>query len=224
MIYGSTRVWWENSLIITKMATSKDTQHDLDSDNEYVDAEQEFQPQSSVDSNMTELNGRNVEPPCPVPPPRTKRNLKKKPLDVTRPIEDVPPNLSKGKLPQVTDIPLEADTVKSELHDPFVTIKEEGLLMNPELLRNSEVTVTSETPLKPSGRANECQPGEIVISSDGDSTEEEPKLHQVTPRSRAKQTSQPTTSVSLFFSVYVHVPGLRMCLTQQLFLLNFRRC
>ena len=160
-----------------KMATSEDTTYteDLESDSEYLDAEPEFPSQPVVNHDSTEINTCNIEPPHPIPPPRTKRKQSKKNQASTTPRAEI-----SGKLSLPTDEQDVDNLPKQELHDPFVTIKEEGLLMNPELLQNSEVTVTSETPLKSSGRANECQPGEIVILSDGDSADEESKLHPET--------------------------------------------
>ena len=189
-----------------KMATSGDTTLDsvsptpphveVESDSEYLDAEEDFHPQSSVNPEPIKPDTFSTEAPNPVPPPRTKRKLKKNKSSGAPNISNEVSNVIKVTSSPVSQEKTVEKVPNSHLHDPFVTIKEEGLLMNPELLRNSEVTVTSETPLKPSGRAKECQPGEIVILSDGDSAEEEPKVSQMTLQTDQMPKVRSSASVS----------------------------
>ena len=153
-----------------------------DSDSEYQDAQEDFHYVKHGTGRDTSggLEGVTlpVPPPGPVAPPRLKRN-KKKQLSKEHgsnggPGEGLAKKMlsSSSKCPDANHLPSVLtgehvmDTQDCVDSDPSVTIKEEGLLMNPELLQTSQVTVTSETPMKRSGRVAEEYKESIVSSSD----------------------------------------------------------
>ena len=153
-----------------------------DSDSEYQDAQEDFHYVKRGAGRDTSggLEGVTlaVPPPRPVAPPRLKRN-KKKQLSKEHgsnggPGEGLAKKIlsSSSKCPDANHLPSVLtgehvmDTQDCVDSDPSVTIKEEGLLMNPELLQTSQVTVTSETPMKRSGRVAEEYKESIVSSSD----------------------------------------------------------
>lgn len=150
-----------------------------DSDSEYQDAQEDFHHvKNGTGRNITEGSHQEALPlplptPVPVAPPRVKRN-KKKQLVKERGLKDGPSEGATEKVPpslkshDFNSLPSALMTGRQDSvdSDPSVTIKEEGLLMNPELLQTIQVTVTSETPLKRSGRvAGQCRES-IVSSSD----------------------------------------------------------
>ena len=182
-------------------------QDDHDSDSEYQDAQEDFHHvKGGAVKNITELLHVEVPSPGPVAPPRVKRNRKKQ-LEKERISSGDPGEgqtketshhaLKPSDLDHVSNavaVEQVADTHDNLDCDPSVTIKEEGLLMNPELLQTSQVTVTSETPMKRSGRAAGDYKESIVSSSDsgeesagrdGDGT-----LKEVVPMERCDATSQ----------------------------------
>lgn len=154
-----------------------------DSDSEYQDAQEDFHHvKNGTGRNTTERSHQEALPlplptPVPVAPPRVKRN-KKKQLEKERGLKDGPGEgatekvLPSSKSPDLNSLPSALadermmDTQDSVDSDPSVTIKEEGLLMNPELLQTIQVTVTSETPMKRSGRVAGEYRESIVSSSD----------------------------------------------------------
>lgn len=154
-----------------------------DSDSEYQDAQEDFHNVKRNEKKNTERSRLEdlplpVPSPGPVAPPRVKRN-KKKQLEKERgskggldegtteknqPSPSKCPDLSRPPNALTAERIMETQDLVD--NDPSVTIKEEGLLMNPELLQTSQVTVTSETPMKRSGRVAGEYRESIVSSSD----------------------------------------------------------
>ena len=155
-----------------------------DSDSEYQDAQEDFHhvkcgtEKKNTERSQLEDVPLPVPSPGPVAPPRVKRN-KKKQLEKERGLKGGPDERATEKnqsspskchdlnrSPTALTADRRMDTQDLADSDPSVTIKEEGLLMNPELLQTSQVTVTSETPMKRSGRVAGEYRESIVSSSD----------------------------------------------------------
>lgn len=147
-----------------------------DSDSEYQDAQEDFHlVKGGAVKKLTQGLQVKVSSPGPVAPPRVKRNRKK-------------------QLSNALTVEQMLDTQDGVDSDPSVTIMEEGLQMNPELLQTSQVTVTSDTPMKRSGRVageykesivSSSDSGEESAGRDGDGT-----LKEVEPMDRSDATSQ----------------------------------
>ena len=169
-----------------------------DSESEYQDATEDFLPtimSREKDEKVAEVLT------APIAPPRRKKEMRKKaamsqtnvletqrqPSDsepstplpsVSSSSDKVPPIVNTPDNPKETELPgcktLKNGSVSQEQALPTVAIKDDGLLLNLELLQSSEVTVSSETHLKASGRAERDEGiNSFVISSEGESGDED---------------------------------------------------
>lgn len=201
-----------------------------DSDSEYQDAQEDFHHiNGGAVKKLTHGLQVEVPSPGPVAPPRVKRNRKKQLEKERTSSRDPGEGQTKGILhhsskpcdveqfSNALTVEQMVDTQDSFDSDPSVTIMEEGLQMNPELLQTSQVTVTSDTPMKRSGRVASEYKESVVSSSDsgeesagrdGDGT-----LKEVEPmdRSDAKSQRKETDGAQASLSDSVSLVSLGYC-------------